>query len=111
MADFNKPGLDGSGRVSTKAWDAFRRTPSPGDRDRRAAVDIVVCLGCGGISGFRRFFSLERTRPAASMRPPCLIYISTITVVRTGSQYSINMSVCLPVYVYPSWFSLGHFCP
>ena len=26
---------------------------------------------------FRVFFSFERTRPAASMRPPCLIYIST----------------------------------
>ena len=23
------------------------------------------------------FFSFERTRPAASMRPPCLIYLST----------------------------------
>ena len=26
---------------------------------------------------FRNLFFVERTRPAASMRPPCLIYIST----------------------------------
>ena len=26
---------------------------------------------------FRVFFSFERTRPAASMRPPCLIYLFT----------------------------------
>ena len=26
---------------------------------------------------FPRFFFFERTRPAASMRPPCLIYLST----------------------------------
>ena len=31
-----------------------------------------------------RFFSFERTRPAASMRPPCLIYLSTSTGVRIG---------------------------
>ena len=65
------------------------------------------------------FFYFERTRPAASMRPPCLIYLSTSnearskersdrgrllaygakkplrTEVRTGCHYLISMSVCL----------------
>ena len=29
------------------------------------------------VNFFFRFFFFERTRPAASMRPPCLIYLST----------------------------------
>ena len=37
---------------------------------------FVVCFGCDRISHFVVFF-FERTRPAASMRPPCLIYLST----------------------------------
>ena len=32
----------------------FRRTPSRGGRGRRAAVDFVVCFGCGG--GYFVFF-------------------------------------------------------
>ena len=35
-------------------------------------------LGGADFSG-GDFFSFERTRPAASMRPPCLIYLSTST--------------------------------
>ena len=49
---------------------------------RRAVVDFVVCFGRGGISFFSRFFFFERTRPAASMRPPYLIYLSTSTLHR-----------------------------
>ena len=56
----------------------LRRAPSRG-RGRRAAVDIVACFGWDGF--FRVFlfiyFFIERTRPAASMRPPCLIYLYT----------------------------------
>ena len=40
----------------------------------------VVCFGCGGIFFvffFSVFFFFERTRPAASMRTPCIIYLST----------------------------------
>ena len=45
-------------------------------RGRRAAVDFVVCFGWGEFfRGF--FFFFERTRPAESMRPPCLNYLST----------------------------------
>ena len=63
------------------------------------------------------FFFFERPRPAASMRPPCLIYLSTSnevrprersdqgrllpvgkkplhTGVRTGCHYLISLSVC-----------------
>ena len=101
----------------------FRRTPSRVDRGRRVAVDFVVCFGCGGFFRdffFRVFFSFERTRPAASMSPPCLICLSTShearpkersdrgrflligrkplhTGVRTGCHYLINLSVCLSV--------------
>ena len=46
-----------------------------------------------------RFVFCERTRPAASMRPPCLIYVYTITGVRTGCHYFISLSVCLSVYL------------
>ena len=83
-ADFHKPGIyGGSVRVWAAAWDVFRRAPSRFGRGCWAAVDFVVCFGCGGI--FSCFFPpifvfFERTRPAASMRPPsCLIYHSTST--------------------------------
>ena len=36
------------------------------------------------------FFFFERPRPAASMRTPCLIYLSTSTGVRTGCHYLIS---------------------
>ena len=47
---------------------------------------------------FPDFFSFERTRPAASIRPPCLIYLYTSTGVRTDCNYLISLS-CLSVYV------------
>ena len=70
-ADFHKLGIYGSGRVWANAWDVFRLAPSGGGRGRRAAVDFVVCIfGWGGLfSFFSRFFSFERTRPTARMRP------------------------------------------
>ena len=42
------------------------------------------------------FFFFELTQPAASMRPPCLIYLSTSTRVRTGCHYLISL-VCICV--------------
>ena len=49
---------------------------------------ISWCFRWGGIIrvflSFDFFFFFERARPAASMRPPCLIYLSTSTGVRTG---------------------------
>ena len=71
------PGIYESGRVWANAWDVFRRTPPRGGRGRRS------CCGFRGVFWVRRdfvffrFFFFERTRPAASMRPPCLIYLST----------------------------------
>ena len=96
-ADFHKPGIYGSGRVWANAWDVFRRSPSRGGRGRRVAVDFVVCFGWGGFFRFFffDFFFFERTRPAASMRPPCLIYLSTSTGARTGCHYLISVSVCV----------------
>ena len=64
-------------------WDVFRREPCLGGRGRRAAADFVVL---GGADFFVFFFSIfffsERTRPAASMRPACLIYLSTSNEAR-----------------------------
>ena len=76
VSDFHKPGIYGYGRVWVNARDVFRCTPPRGDRVRRAAVDFVVGFGCGGISLFVDLFFFEkRTRPAASMRPPFLIFL------------------------------------
>ena len=44
-------------------------------------------------------FSFKRTRPAASMRPPCLIYLTTSTGVRTEHHYLNSMPVCVSVSV------------
>ena len=74
-----KPGIYGSERVWTNARDVFRSTPSRNGHGRRAAVDFVVCFGWGG---FFRVFFFKRTRPAASMRPPCLVYLSTSNEAR-----------------------------
>ena len=75
-ADFHKPGIYGSGRVWANAWDVFRRAPSRVGRGRRAAVDFVVCFGWGGFFVFYFFF--ERTRPAASTRPPLASFTSLV---------------------------------
>ena len=49
---------------------------------------------------FSRFFFSERTRPAASIRLPCLIYLYTSTGVRTGCHYLIiSLCLCLCVCV------------
>ena len=64
-------------------------------------LEMVASPGCCGFRGvfwvrrnfwcFFVFFFSERTRPAASMRPPCLIYLSTSTWetlrVRTADIY------------------------
>ena len=55
--DFHKLGICASGRVWANAWDVFRSAPSRGGRGRRAAVDFMVCFGCGGF--FRVFFFLD----------------------------------------------------
>ena len=52
----------------------------------------------GGADFFRfsfRFSFFERTRAAASVRPPCLYVSSTSTGVRTGCHYLICLSVRL----------------
>ena len=84
MADFHKPGIYGTGRVWTNAWDVFRCTPSRSGRVRRATVDFVVSFGWGGNSCYFVVFFFKRTRPAASMRPPCLVYLSTVRVLMTS---------------------------
>ena len=72
--------MNGSGKVRASACDVLPRMSSPVGRGRRVAVNFAVCLsGEAGILFF--FFNLvflfERTRPAASMRPPCLIHLPT----------------------------------
>ena len=99
-ADFHKPGIYTSGRVWANAWHVVFRAPSQGGRGRRAAVDFVVCFGWGDFFLgflFSIFLFFERIQPAASMRPPCLIYLSTSTGVRTGCHHLISLSVCVHV--------------
>ena len=65
----------------------------------RWSRSLGCCRFCG-VFWVRRDFGgefFERTRPAASMRPPCLIYISTSTGVRTGCHYLFSLSVCVCV--------------
>ena len=50
------------------------------------------------ISCFFLFF--DRTLPAASMRPPGLIYLSTSTGVRTGCHFLVSVYVCVTVVVF-----------
>ena len=89
------------GGVWANAWDVFRRTPSRGGRGRRAAVDFVVCFGAAGFRVFFCFVFFERTRTAASMRPPCLIYTSNSTGLPTERSYLICRSVGLSLCVSP----------
>ena len=100
-ADFDKPEIYGGRvRVWATAWDVFHCTPSRGGRGRRAAVDIFrgVFFSClVGFHFFFRFLYFDRTRPTASTRKPCLMYLSTCTGVRTGCHYSISLSVRLSV--------------
>ena len=56
-----------------------------------AAAGLLWISWCVlGAAGFRVFFSrlffFERTRPAASMRPACLIYLSTESQVGQGNR-------------------------
>ena len=48
-----------------------------------------------GISFFSRFLYFERTRPTASTRQPCLVYLSTSTGVRTACHYLFSLSFCV----------------
>ena len=60
----------------------FRRRPSRGGRDAGLLWISWWCvLGAARFrGGFFRFFFFERTRPAASMRLSCLIFVSTSIV-------------------------------
>ena len=71
-----------------------------------AAVAGLLCISrCVlGAPGFFEvfsfdFFFFERTRPVASMRPACLIYLSTSTGVRMYRVPLFNEYVCVSVYL------------
>ena len=86
-------------RLWANVWDVFRRTPSRVGGGRRAAVDFVVCFGCGGtyfVFFFLVFFS-SKVRPVASMTTPCLIHLSSSNRVTTAGHYLISISVCICV--------------
>ena len=83
------------GRASSRAVSRWSR--SPGCCGFRAVFWVRWVFSC--YICFFDFFFFERTRPAASMRPPCLIYLSTSTRVRTGCHYLISLSICLCVCV------------
>ena len=83
-ADFHKPGIyGGSVRVWANAWDVLRRTASRGGRGLQW-IYFVVCFERWDFVG--KFLYFERTRPAARMRPPCLIYLSTRNEARPSER-------------------------
>ena len=74
-----------SGRVWANARDVIRRAPSRRGRGRRAAVDIVVCLGRGEFfSVFFSDFVFLRTNTAYCKYEAtfCLIYLFTSNEAR-----------------------------
>ena len=79
--------------------------PSRGGRGRRAAVDFLVCFGCDGffrVTFSPIFFFFERTRPAVSMRPSCLIYLSTSIWVFAKNWYTLFSAVLFFIYMITS---------
>ena len=110
-ANFHKPGIYGSGRVWANVGRVLSRAVSRWSRS-------PGCCGCCGfrcVFGVGRFFRsfsfsflffFERTRPAASMRPPWLIYLS-------ASNYAtLSRNTIMPL-----WFKCysvllnGHYIP
>ena len=81
----------------------FRRAPSRGGRGSRDAVDSMVVFWGGADFFVLLFFSIyflffERTRPAASMRPPCLIYLSTSKINKCLRVVRLIISVFLSLH-------------
>ena len=72
-------------------WDVFRRAVSRWSRSP-SCCGFVVCFGWGGFSYFLQYFFFETTRPAASMRPPCLIHLST------SSYATLSRNVIMPLW-------------
>ena len=109
--DCHKLGIYGSGRVWANAWDVFRRTPSRGGHSRRAAVDFVVCFGCGGTWCFF-CFSSNAHGLSASMRLPCVIYLFTRKSVQwpiTNYLLAVSVRAVLHKTSYPTLdFMLWH---
>ena len=105
-ADFHKPEIYGGRvRVWDTEWHVFHCTPSRGGRGRQAAVDIFRGVFFQRLVGFRfffRFLYFECTRPTASTRQPCLMYLSTSTGVLTGCHFltCLSVSVCVTFVVF-----------
>ena len=80
----------------------------------KSRLEVVAIAGLLWISwcflggaDFSCFFFFERTRPAASIRPPCLIYLSTSN---TGAV--LYSSVLVPVVLFSiDFFSCRFICP
>ena len=72
------------GRVSLHAISRWSRLPG--------WCGFRCVIGCGAISCFFSCFLFERTRPAASMRPLCFIYLSTSTRV---ALLRLHVLVCI----------------
>ena len=86
------------GGVWANAWDVFRRTPSRGGRGHRAAVDVVVCFGCGGISRFSGIyiFKLARVYTTAGCERPRAVSVDLVKGLRQPANLPTENS-CLPI--------------
>ena len=92
------------GSIESGEYGLTRGTCSIACRLELPAVDEQLWISWCVLGGtdfsvifFFVFFFFERTRPAASMRPPCLIYLSTSTGLRMGCHYSICRCVGVPM--------------
>lgn len=92
---FPNPGTYISARVWANAWDVCRHTPSRGGGGGRDPPIFLWCVFNVAVCHvfIVRFCFIERTRPASSLGPPCLIYLSTTTVVVPG-RVQTYMPVC-----------------
>ena len=99
-----RPICTNSGSMEASEYGLTRGTCFVACRLELDAVAGLLWISCCVLGGadfsvfcFRFVSFFERTLPAAYMRPPCLIYLSTSTGVRTGCHYLICLSVCVCV--------------
>ena len=88
----------GENGLTRGTWFVARR--ARGGRGRRTGVDFVVCFWGGGlfrVCFFQFFYCLLTHTACCKYEPPCLIYLSTSTGMRTGCHYLISLSACLSV--------------
>ena len=86
---YTNPGYMEVGKYEL-TWDVFRRAVSRWSRSP-GCCEFRRVFSVGRIF-FSFFFFFERARPAASMRPPCLIYLAT------SNYATLSRNVIMPLW-------------